>query len=114
MTNTVCHEVTGNYEEDLSDVWMQECDPENEHGEICIGIFDVQESGNVFLIGLRLEDRGTTPAYFNREWAINCLGDDTVLRVERCIEKDDDLVSEILAEDHNPDEEYDIRKEEAA
>ncbi len=88
MTNTFCHEVIGNHELDLSDVWVEECDPENEHGDICTGIFDVQESGNVFLIGLRLEDGGDKPEYLNREWTLTCLGAEAVLRVERVVEAD--------------------------
>lgn len=73
------------YVENLSDVWMEETDPDNWWGEFCSGFF-TEEDGFFTLVGLNVED-GKSDDYLNREQAIKVLGYETVCRVERVMER---------------------------
>ena len=67
---------------DLSDMWMEETDPENERGEVCTGLFDVSLDGEtVTLVGLIVEDENGE-SLRNREFALVALGADRVTALE--------------------------------
>jgi len=78
---------------DVSDVWMEQTDPDNERGEVCEALFErvdlrcIDELSHCFdadgmnLIGIAVTDECGT-IYRNREWAIKMLGVDAIWRVE--------------------------------
>ncbi|MDP5216721.1 hypothetical protein Q5Y75_05780 [Ruegeria sp. 2205SS24-7] len=78
---------------DMSDVWIEEMDPEGERGEEVTAFMDsadliasndrhedVHVTG-MKLVGICISD-GSTPVYRDREWCVNKLGVDVVWRVE--------------------------------
>ncbi len=72
---------------DISDLWQQETDPENEFGESCTAYFDKYEDRNqgifVFAItGIGVEDNGGT-RFYDRERAIDLLGLEAIWLAEK-------------------------------
>ena len=85
---------------DISDVWAEATDPEQERGEVCMAYFDAatpvrqRPSGDyptdkpfdaadgMRLVGIAIVDT-TGTIYRGREWATKVLGPDTVWNVER-------------------------------
>ncbi|MHA7852222.1 hypothetical protein [Roseovarius sp.] len=80
---------------DVSDVWQEQTDPNNERGEVCEAIFErvdvpcIDERHRCFdadgftLIGIAITDECGT-VYRDRAWALKMLGADAVWRVEDC------------------------------
>ncbi len=83
-------EIKASCELDLTDVWQEETDPENEFGEVVVGLFDT--SGT--LIGLRMEDDAFGQLYCHREYAGEMIGFARILELEIALERGD-----LMAED---------------
>lgn len=78
---------------DMSDVWMEHTDPENERGEVCeallvaatIPCYNAREgcynADGFELIGVAVQDEVGT-IYRDREWALKMMGLDAVSHVE--------------------------------
>lgn len=71
--------------DDITDVWLEETDPENELGEICEAGFDDDARGypcRCSLVGIRVTRDGWSIP-LPREIAVRLLGPMTVTRLER-------------------------------
>jgi|GEM_PF-1923971 hypothetical protein len=70
---------------DLTDVWMEETDPQNERGEACEAYFTHDGRGDAFtaatLIGARI-DTGHRAYELGRDEVLAMVGADEVARVE--------------------------------
>jgi hypothetical protein len=78
---------------DVSDIWMEHTDPENERGEICEALFTSAsvpcyaaregcfDMPGFELVGIAVRDEGGA-IYRDREWAMKMLGADAVWRIE--------------------------------
>lgn len=73
--------------DDISDVWMEEQDPDNERGEICEAFFadNISDSGcRCELIAIRiLGIEGNRELTLPRDFALKLLTPMTVTRIER-------------------------------
>lgn len=73
--------------DDISDVWMEETDPENERGELCEAFFDDEVSGygcHCALVAIRISGiDGDKELTLPRDLAMVLLNPMTVTRIER-------------------------------
>ena len=65
---------------DISDIWVEECDPENEDG-YGVDAYLHDEDGELVLRGISVEDTNVT-LYHDVAWCRNVLGTDAVWRIE--------------------------------
>ena len=77
---TYAFDYHGDFTLDMTDIWIEQTDPENMNNEVCTGVFTETVSGPI-LSGIIVEDAGQA-VYYPRERAINFLGWDAVCRVE--------------------------------
>lgn len=68
-------------EVDVTDIWVEECDPENENGEEVIAYLSTNTSGFITVDGISLDD-GVTKIYRSREWTEKMIGFDAINRIE--------------------------------
>lgn len=68
---------------DLSDVWMEEMDPENEMGEACTGFYSHDRRDDTLrLEGVAVEDCGGF-RFYDREWLLRAFGEIRVWQLEQ-------------------------------
>lgn len=68
-------------EVDVTDIWVEECDPENENGEEVIAYLSTNTSGFITVDGISIDD-GVTKIYRSREWTEKMIGFDAINRIE--------------------------------
>jgi hypothetical protein len=75
-----------NYAEcDLSDNWVDECDPDNEQGAYVVGYFSTDNNEGYIearLEGISVERMGLPMAYFDRAAVTMLWGKDTINRID--------------------------------
>ena len=72
--------------EEISDTFIEECDPENELGAICIAYFERNKYGHLLIAGVSVED-DQGRAYLGRDWCETCIGFEAINRNEDIAEQ---------------------------
>lgn len=66
---------------DISDIWVEEVDPENEHGTFVEAHLSTNPSGFIALDGISITE-GSTTIHAGREWAEKMIGHEAIDRIE--------------------------------
>lgn len=68
-------------EADITDVWLEQVDPENETGVSVTAFLSADSDGDLQLNGVAVEDIGVT-LFYGREYLREQLGMDAIWRIE--------------------------------
>lgn len=91
---------------DITDIWLEETDPENERGEEATAYLKSSKyDDGMEVVGVSIREPEGDRSYWPRRWAENVMGWDAVLRIEQ-YEMD-------TCPEYGSDDEYQVRKEEA-
>ncbi len=89
---------------DITDIWLEETDPENERGETATAFLKANKHDDgMEIAGIAIEEPEGDKTYREREAASRLIGWDAVYRIEQY---------EMMAPEYGSDDERDIMKEE--
>jgi hypothetical protein len=89
---------------DITDVWLEETDPENARGEEATAYLKANKyNDGLEVVGVSIKEPEGDCSYWPRRWAENVMGWDAILRIEQY---------ETQSPEYGDDDECDIRKEE--
>ena len=66
---------------DITDIWIEECDPQNEDGAVALAYFSKDSDGVLAIEGISVQEDALT-IFYSRERAIKFIGLDAIWRAE--------------------------------